>query len=79
MNQEKINLIIEMPCAGFDQSALRRLSGIVAAHVGVSVEQTATDTLRFDLGERAPDEAPDCAAFVTALCKAAKLEQAKPA
>ena len=78
MNQEKnnpskINLSIEMPRTGFDSLALRRLSGIVAAHAGLTFEQTAEDTLRFDLGERAPDEAQDDAAFVSALCETAKL------
>ena len=54
MNPEKIRLTIEMPRAGFDDLALRRLSGLVAAHAGLTLMQTAEDTLRFDLGERAP-------------------------
>jgi hypothetical protein len=43
MNQEKINLTIEMPRAGLSAPALRRLSGLVAAHVGLSFEETPTD------------------------------------
>jgi hypothetical protein len=73
MNQEKIDLSIEMPMTGFDPLALRRLSGLVAAHVGLSFEKTPEDSLRFFLGERAPDEAMDCAAFISGLCKTAKL------
>jgi hypothetical protein len=41
MNQEKTNLTIEVPRAGFDDLALRRLSGIVAAHAGLTLVQTA--------------------------------------
>ena len=73
MNQEKINLTIEMPRTGFDALALRRLSGLVAAHVGLSFERTAEDTLRFDLGERAATEAQDGAVFIAGLCKTAKM------
>ena len=73
MNQEKIDLSIEIPMTGFDTLALRRLSGLVAAHVGLSFEKTPEDTLRFALGERAPDEALECADFIAGLCKTAKL------
>ena len=75
MNQEKINLSIEMPIAGFDALALRRLGGLVAAHAGLSFEKTPTDSLRFDLGERAPTEAQDGAAFIAALCETARNGQ----
>lgn len=71
--QEKIDLHIEMPRDGFDGLALRRLGGLVAAHAGLSLEQTPEDTLRFNLGERAPTEAMDCAVFVSDLCDTAKL------
>ena len=73
MTQEKINLSIEMPLTGFDGLVLRRLSGLVADHVGFSFAKTPEDTLRFDLGERAPTEAQECAAFIDGLCKTAKL------
>jgi hypothetical protein len=79
MHQEKINLEIEMPRAGFDALALRRLGGIVAAHAGLSFEETADDTLRFHLGERAPDEALGCAVFIAALCETAKSGQEETA
>ena len=75
MNREKINLTIEMPKTGFDDPALRRLSGLVAAHKGLSFEKTPEDTLRFDLGERAPHEAQDGAAFIAALCETARNGQ----
>jgi len=75
MNQEKINLTIEMPQTGFDDPALRRLKGLVAAHDGLSFEKTPEDTLRFDLGERAPDEAQDGAVFISALCETARNGQ----
>ena len=71
--QEKINLNIEMPLTGFDALALRRLSGLVAAHAGLLLEKTANDTLRFEMGECAPTEAQDCAEVVAGLCKTAKL------
>jgi len=72
MNQEKINLTVEMPLTGFDALALRRLSGLVARHTGLSFEQTPEDTLRFYLGELLPHKAQDAAQFVAALCEAAK-------
>jgi hypothetical protein len=75
MNQEKINLTIEMPRAGLSTPALRRLSGLVAAHVGLSFDETPTDTLLFDLGECAPDEAQECAGFIAGLCETAKQGQ----
>jgi len=75
MNQEKINLSIEMPLTGFDGLALRRLSGLVAAHAGLSFAKTPQDTLRFDLGERAPAEAGECAGLIAGLCEAAKYGQ----
>jgi hypothetical protein len=75
MNQEKFNLTIEMPRTGFDPLALRHLGGLVAAHVGLSFEETATDTLRFDLGERAPTETQEGAAFISELCQQAKQGQ----
>ena len=73
MKQEKFDLTVEMPLNGFDNLALRRLSGIVAAHVGLSFEKTPEDTLRFSCGERAPTEAQECAQLVARLCKTAQL------
>jgi len=75
MNQEKMNLSIDLPMAGFDSLALRRLSGLVAAHAGLSFERTPEDTLRFDLGERAPGEAMGGAAFISGLLETARNGQ----
>jgi hypothetical protein len=78
MNQEKINLSIELPLTGFDDLALRRLGGLVAAHAGLSFVKTKKDTLLFDLGERAPTEAQNGAAFVAALCEQARSDGDAP-
>jgi hypothetical protein len=75
MNQEKINLTIEMPRASLSDPALRRLSGLVAAHAGLSFEETPTDTLRFDLGDVPPQGAQECAGFIAGLCEQAKQGQ----